>query len=114
MRGLMNTAKTLKNKATNKAKNLGSRAFQKAKNVGQTLKNKYNTVMTKAVLNDEFFNRPNVAGMKPGAASRNLLKVANNQKMRREARERAARNRNTGMSSGNKYQAASMATSLFF
>ena len=102
-KGFMNAMKTMRNKAG-----------QKLRNVGQTLKNKYNTAMTKAVLNNEFFNRPNVAGMKPGYASRNLLKVANNQRMKREARERAARNRNTGMSSGNKYQAASMATSLFF
>jgi hypothetical protein len=102
-KGFMNAMKTMRNEAG-----------QKLRNVGQTLKNKYNTTMTKAVLNDEFFNRPNVAGMKPGAASRNLIKVANNQRMKREARNRQIRNRKTGMSSGNKYQAASMATSLFF
>ncbi len=103
--------KSLVNTARSKAVNFGSMAVQKAKNVGQSLKNKYNQASLQMRLNDEFFNRPNTAGMKPGAASRNLLKVANQQRLRRQTRNR---NRQTGMSNGNKYQAASMATSLFF
>lgn len=99
MKGLLNTAKTYKNTAV-----------QKAKNLGQKVKNKYNQTTTTMKLNNEFANRPNVAGMRPGAASRNLLAVANAQTQRRQMNNR----RRNGMSNGNKYQAASMATSLFF
>ena len=108
MGSLMASVKTLKNQATAKAMNLGSRATAKAKNLGQKLKNKYNVTMTSMKLNEEFANRPNTAGMTPGAASRNLLKVANQQKKNMQTRK------NNSWSSGNKYQAASMASSLFF
>jgi hypothetical protein len=110
MTNLLSKAKTLKNKATAKAKNLGSQVTAKAMNLGKTLKNKYNMKMTSMKLNSEFLNRPNKAGMEPGAASRNLLKVANKQKKNRNNRTR----RNNGWSAGDKYQAASIGTSLFF
>jgi hypothetical protein len=108
MGSLMASAKTLKNRATATAKNLGTRARAKASNLGQQLKNKYNVTMTSMKLNQEFNDRPNKAGMTPGAASRNLLKVANKQKKNMQTRK------NNGWSSGDKYQAASMGTSLFF
>jgi hypothetical protein len=96
MKSLLNTAKTYKNTAT-----------QKAKNLGQKLKNKYNETSTKMKLNNEFANRPNVAGMRPGAASRNLLAVANAQTKRRQMRNRYNPN---GSSGRNAYNVGSMLT----
>jgi hypothetical protein len=96
MSNLMASARMLKNKATAKAKNLG-----------QKLKNKYNVTMTSMKLNSEFANRPNTVGMTPGAASRNLLKVANKQQRNMQTRK------NNSWSSGNMYQGASALTSIF-
>lgn len=79
-KGFMNAMKTMRNTAG-----------QKLKNVRQTLKNKYNVMKTESMLENNFFNRPNIAGMQPGKASRNLLKVANKQQKNKE--ERARRNR---------------------
>ncbi len=110
MASLMASAKTLKNRAAATAMNLGSRARAKASNLGQQLKNKYNVTMTSMKLNQEFNDRPNKAGMTPGAASRNLLKVANQQKKNKNMQTR----KSNGWSNGDKYQAASIGTSLFF
>lgn len=41
------------------------------------LKNRYATYKTKQILNENFEDRPNVAGQEPGEASRNLLRAAN-------------------------------------
>lgn len=112
---LLSAAKTFRNTAGQKLKNLGRGATQKVKNLGQAIKNKYSQFELESKLENNFAYRPNVAGMKPGAASRNLLKVANKQQQNKKAaEERRMRNRNNGWSSGNKYQAASMTSSLFF
>ena len=95
-------------KAKNAAKTLKNTAVAKGMNLAQKAKNKYNQYAMKSMLNEEFENRNNMAGMKPGAASRNLRAVAKMQKNNKTRRN------NNRWSSGNKYQAASMATSLFF
>jgi hypothetical protein len=115
---LRNFGSGLLSTASQKLQNLGRGATQKVKNLGQAMKNKYAQYELESKLENNFYNRPNIAGQLPGKASRNLLKVANKQQQNKKAaEERRLRNntrRNNGWSSGNKYQAASMASSLFF
>ncbi len=110
--GFMNQARALYGELKdsgliNQARNYATR---KATNFGQKLQNKYNQYKTRRMLNNEFNNRPNMAGMTPGAASRNLMGVANAQARRRQMRNQYRRN---GYSGRNAYNAASMITGFF-
>ena len=101
------------NYATRKATNFSQSNYgRKLQNKLMKAKNKfqgmYNQYQMEARLNNEFNQRNNVAGMRPGAASRNLLAVANAQTRRRQMN-----NRRNGFSGRNAYNLGSMLTSFF-